>query len=91
MPEIPLAIPLEIQRSRAAVVECHAREGVLASLPAMANVHACRVAPDELLLLAPPALGDEVRRRAEAHLAGAGRGALVNRSERRLGDLQSAR
>lgn len=81
MPELPLEnpleIPLEIQRSRAAVVECHARAEALASLPAMSNVHACRVAPDELLLLAPPALADEVRRRAEAHLAGTDRGALV--------------
>lgn len=68
---------LEIQRSHAAVIECHASAATLASLPALPGVHACRVAPDELLLLAPPALGEGVLRQATEHLAAAERGTLV--------------
>lgn len=62
---------LEIQRSHAAIVECHASPLALQSMPAMPRVHVCRVAPDELLLVAPPSLGDEVLRRATAHLTSA--------------------
>lgn len=68
---------LEIQRSHAAIVECHASALALQAMPAMPRVHACRVAPDELLLVAPPSLGDEVLRRAKAHLASAEPGTLV--------------
>ena len=68
---------LEIQRSHAAILECHASVGALSTMPAMARVHACRVAPDELWLLAPPALTADVLRRAEAHLASVEPGTLV--------------
>ena len=72
-----LEIPLEIGRSCAAVIECHASAAALTSLPALPGVHACRVASDELLLLAPPSLGDEVLRLAKAYLTSVEPGTLV--------------
>lgn len=68
---------LEIQRCHAAIVECHAGASALDALPAQPAVERCRVAPDELLLVAPPAMLDDVLRRAAAHLAGAEPAALV--------------
>ena len=60
---------LEIARFRACVVECHGSAPALDALAVPSGVQALRVAPDELLLLAPPARADELLRRAMAHLA----------------------
>lgn len=68
---------LDIQRSYAAIIACHASAAALDSMPARSRVHPCRVAADELLLLAPPSLGEEVLRQATAHVTGAERGTLV--------------
>lgn len=68
---------LEIQRTGATILECHASVPVLDALPAWAGVAQLRVAADELLLLAPPALGDEWLSQVTAHLAKAEPGALV--------------
>ena len=68
---------LEIGRFYAGVVECHASPRTLDALTAPAGVHACRVAPDELLLLAAPSRTDELLRRATAQLVVADPGALV--------------
>jgi len=77
VPEIQLEIPLEIRRSCAAVIECHASAAALQSLPALPGVHGCRVAPDELLLLAASSLVDEVLRQARTLLASAEPDTLV--------------
>ena len=45
---------LEIARFRACVVECHGSAPALDALAVPSGVQALRVAPDELLLLAPP-------------------------------------
>ena len=45
-----------IQRTHAAVVACHASAAALDSMPSIPNAYACRVAPDELWLVAPPEL-----------------------------------
>ena len=42
---------LEVRRSEAHVVRCLARPETLDALPETVGVHACRVAPDELLLV----------------------------------------
>lgn len=68
---------LEIGRCHAAIVECHAGAAALDALKVPAGVHACRVAPDELLLLAAPARVAELLQRATAHLAVVEPGALV--------------
>ncbi|MBP9144705.1 MAG: hypothetical protein KBF21_12265 [Thermoanaerobaculia bacterium] len=68
---------LEIGRFHAAIVECHAGAAALDALRIPADVHACRVAPDELLLLAAPARAAELLQRASAHLAVVEPGALV--------------
>jgi hypothetical protein len=68
---------LEIGRLYAGVVECHASPRTLDALTAPAGVHLCRVAPDELLLLAAPSRTDELLRRATAQLVVAEPGALV--------------
>jgi hypothetical protein len=68
---------LDIARTHAAIIACHASEEALDSLPAGPDVHACRVAEDELLLIAPPALGAATHERAAAHLARADASALV--------------
>jgi hypothetical protein len=46
---------LEVSRSGAHVIRCLARPETLDALPGRAGVHACRVAPDELLLVGEPA------------------------------------
>lgn len=68
---------LEIGRFHAGIVECHASAAALDALAVPPGVHACRVAPDELLLLASPSRTDELLRRAMATLAVAEPGALV--------------
>ena len=68
---------LEIGRFHAAIVECHAGEAALDALKVPAGVHACRVAPDEMLLLAAPSRLDELLQRATAHLAVVEPGALA--------------
>ena len=42
---------LEVERSEAHVVRCLARPETLDALPETHGVHACRVAPDELLMI----------------------------------------
>lgn len=68
---------LEIGRFHAAIVECHAGAAALDALRVPEGVHACRVAPDELLLLAAPSRVGELLQRATAHLAVAEPRALV--------------
>lgn len=68
---------LEIGRWHAALIECHAGASALDALAVPAGVHACRVAPDELVLLAAPQQAGELLRRASAHLAVVAPGALV--------------
>jgi hypothetical protein len=59
------------------IVACLASPGTLAAFPAVSDAHACRVAPDELWLVAPPARVPEIERFAAQHLAGAEPTALV--------------
>ena len=68
---------LEIGRFHAAIVECHAAAAALDALKVPPGAHACRVAPDELLLIAAPGRLDELLQRARAHLAVVEPGALV--------------
>jgi hypothetical protein len=68
---------LDIERTHAAVVACFASPAALDSLPAHLGTHQCRVAPDELLLVAPPALLGDTERRAATHFAAADPAALV--------------
>jgi hypothetical protein len=77
VPEVQPEVALEIRRCCAAVVECHASAAALQSLPGLPGVHACRVAPDELLLLAAPSRVDDLLRQAQAQLAAAEPDALV--------------
>ena len=60
---------LEISRFDACLIACHGSAAALDALAVPAGVQALRVAPDELLLLAPPARTEELLRRATAHLA----------------------
>ncbi len=68
---------LEIGRFCAGIVECHASPRTLDALKVPAGVHRCRVAPDELLLLAAPSRTEELLRRATAHLAVVEPGAIA--------------
>lgn len=68
---------LSIERTHAAIVACFASPQALDTLPAFHETHQCRVAPDELLLVAPPALLRDTERRAAAHFAAADPTALV--------------
>lgn len=68
---------LDIHRSHAAIVACHASASALDSMPAMPCVDVCRVAPDELLLLTSPSNGGEVLQRATTHLTNAEPATLV--------------
>lgn len=68
---------LSIERTHAAVVACYASPQALDSLPVVLETHDCRVAPDELLLIAPPALLVETERRAAEHFAAVEPTALV--------------
>lgn len=58
---------LSIERTHAAVIACYASPQALDSLPSIPGAHACRVAPDELLLIAPPARRADTERRAAEH------------------------
>ncbi|MGH7710541.1 MAG: hypothetical protein ACREOG_04625 [Gemmatimonadaceae bacterium] len=66
-----------IQRTHAAVVACHASRAALDSLPALPNAYACRVAPDELWLVAPPELLADTERCAAEHFSRTDPTALV--------------
>ncbi len=66
-----------VERTRAAIVECHAGAAALDAMPSIPSAHACRVAPDELLLVGPPALAENLLRTAAAHLGAAESGTLV--------------
>ncbi len=66
-----------IERIRAGIVECHAGAGALDALPLLAQAHACRVAPDELLLVTAPDKVDGVIRTATAHLSAVEASTLV--------------
>lgn len=68
---------LSIERAHAAVIACLASPPALDALDAPPEAYRCRVAPDELLLVAPPAAAGETERRAAAQLAGAEPSALV--------------
>lgn len=60
---------LSVERTHAAVVVCYASAAALDSLPAMPNAHSCRVAPDELWLIAPAALLADTERFAAEYSA----------------------
>lgn len=68
---------LDVARLHACVVACHGSAPALEALAVPAGALALRVAPDELLLLAPPARAEELLRRATAHLAVVEPGALA--------------
>jgi sarcosine oxidase gamma subunit len=68
---------LSIERAHAAVIACFAGPQALDALPAQPGTHNCRVAPDELLLVAPLAMAGDTERRATEHLAAAEPDALV--------------
>ncbi len=68
---------LSIERTHAAVVACCASPQALDTLPAHPGTHQCRVTPDELLLVAPPALLRDTERRTTEHFAAADPTALV--------------
>jgi sarcosine oxidase gamma subunit len=68
---------LDIECAHAAVVACFASPQALDTLPVQPGTHQCRVAPDELLLVAPPALAGDTERRVTEHFAAAEPDALV--------------
>jgi sarcosine oxidase gamma subunit len=68
---------LSIESAHIAVIACGASPEALDTLPAHPDTHFCRVAPDELLLVTPPALQEDTERRAAAHFAAADPTALV--------------
>ena len=69
---------LDINRTNATVVACYADPQALDSLPVVPpGTHGCRVAPDELLLVAPPTERAETERWAADHFASADPSALV--------------
>jgi sarcosine oxidase gamma subunit len=68
---------LEIRRTDAGVVACLAQPAALDAFDGVAEAYGCRVAPDELWLVAPPAKIAEVERAAAAYCARADAGALV--------------
>jgi len=69
---------LSIERAHAAVVACFASPQALDTLPVQPGTHRCRVAPDELLLVAAtPELAGVTERRATEHFAAAEPDALV--------------
>ena len=69
---------LNINRTDATVVACYADPQALDSLPVVPpGAHGCRVAPDELLLVAPPTQRAETERWATDHFASADPSAMV--------------
>ena len=69
---------LDISRTNASVVACYADPQALDSLPLVPlGTHGCRVAPDELLLVAPPTERAETERWAADHFASADPSAMV--------------
>ena len=69
---------LNINRTNATVVACYADPQALDSLPVVPpGTHGCRVAPDELLLVAPPTERAETERWAADHFASADPSAMV--------------
>ncbi len=68
---------LSLERTHASVVSCWANPGALDALAILSGTHKCRVAPDEVLLLTPPALVADVQRHAAAFLATVEPSALI--------------
>jgi len=68
---------LSIERAHAAVIACFAGPQALDALPSQAGTLRFPVAPDELLLIAPPSLAADIERRAGEHFAAAEPSALV--------------
>ena len=60
---------LSVERTHAAVIACYASGATLDALPAPPNAYACRVAPDELWLIAPLELLADTERRATEYCA----------------------
>ena len=58
----------ELARADVSVVRCLARPEVLDALPAPAGAFACRVAPDELILIGAHAASDEILAACSHHL-----------------------
>lgn len=69
---------LDINRTNATVVACYADRQALDALHVVPpGTHRCRVAPDELLLVAPPTERAETERWAADHFASADPSAMV--------------
>jgi hypothetical protein len=68
---------LEIRRTDAGVVVCLARPAALDAFDGVPEAYGCRVAPDELWLVAPPDRVGEVERSAAAYCGRADASALV--------------
>ena len=69
---------LNITRTNAAIIACYADPRALDSLPVIPpGTHGCRVAPDELLLVAPPKERAETERWAADYFASADPSAMV--------------
>jgi hypothetical protein len=65
---------LELALTEAEIVRCFARPDVLDGLPPLANAYACRIARDEVMLVAP---GDSVREHVSTFVQSADPAALV--------------
>lgn len=68
---------LSIERTHVAVVTCCAAPPALDALAVAPEAHNCRVAPDEVLVVAPPSRVAETARRAAERLAATDPTALV--------------
>jgi len=68
---------LSIERTHVAVVTCCATAQALDALAVGAEAHTCRIARDEVLIVAPPGCLAETTRRAAEHFAACDPTALV--------------
>ena len=59
---------LRVRRASAAIIACYASPATLDTMPSPSDTHSCRVAPEELWLVAPAFDGDAVLSSAAAHL-----------------------
>jgi hypothetical protein len=62
------AFVLRVSRASAAIIACYATPATLDALPVPRDTHSCRVAPEELWLVAPVLEGGAVLSSAAAHL-----------------------
>jgi hypothetical protein len=62
------AFVLKVRRASASIIACYASPATLDALPSPRDTHVCRVAPEELWLVAPVFEGDAVLSSAAAHL-----------------------